>query len=112
MAQWFVRGFTRGIVTTRYPRAADPSSTALPTPPAIVAERLNADVAERLMRACPSGALSVAEETLVYDVGACTTCGNCERAVPDAMRPSGRFELAARSPAQLIKRFDLRKDRS
>ncbi|MGC2169403.1 MAG: hypothetical protein WA580_09905 [Acidimicrobiales bacterium] len=108
MAQWFLRGLARGIVTTRYPKAIEPWAARLPTPPAFVVDRLNVEVAERLVSACPSGALRVDGATLIYDVGACTSCGNCERAVPGVIRPSGHFELAARSSAQLIKRFDLR----
>ncbi len=34
MPLWFVRGLSRGVVTTRYPARPDASAATLPTPPA------------------------------------------------------------------------------
>jgi formate hydrogenlyase subunit 6/NADH:ubiquinone oxidoreductase subunit I len=36
-------------------------------------------------------------------VGACTACGRCAAAAPDAVVPSGEFELAVTARAALVK---------
>ncbi len=134
MPQWFVRGLRRGVVTTRYPAGPEASAASLPTPPAFRQDQLSRLAPERaaprplsppnpigrgaapgqfmvadlLVSVCPSGALRRDGYELVFDVGACTSCGECRRAAPDAVVPSGEFELAATSRDQLIKRIPLR----
>ncbi len=44
---------------------------------------------------------------MIFDVGACTTCGRCAQAEPAAVGVSGEFELAATDRAQLVKRIPL-----
>jgi dissimilatory sulfite reductase (desulfoviridin) alpha/beta subunit len=113
MPLWFARGLRRGIVTTWYPARPDPSATGLPTPPAFRAQRLTAELADRLGRVCPSRALRREDDTLIFDVGACTACGRCQQAAPEAVTASGEFELAATARAHLVKRIPLsRKARS
>jgi len=107
MALWFIRGLARGRVTTRYPAVRDPWANALPTPPAIVASLLTFEVAQRLVKCCPSRALVLEGRTLVLDVGACTACGECQRVAPEVVKPSGAFELATRSAANLVKRIPI-----
>jgi ferredoxin len=108
MALWFLRGLRRGVVTTRYPRGApDPWTRKLPTPPVIDASLLDAETADRLVAICPSSALRRNANVLTYDVGACTACGRCLALAPQAIRPSGEFELAATARAQLIKHLSL-----
>jgi len=107
MPLWFIRGLRRGVVTTRYPARPEPSAASLPTPPAFRAERLNADLADRLGRVCPSRALRREEDVLIFDVGACTACGRCREAAPEAVTASGEFELAATARARLVKRIPL-----
>jgi ferredoxin len=107
MALWFLRGVRRGVVTTRYPAAPEPFSMLLATPPSFVAARLDRKRAQDLASACPSGALEVEGRTLVFDVGACTCCGACRRYAPEAVVPSGEFELAATSRDALVKRIPL-----
>jgi hypothetical protein len=110
MALWFLRGLRRGVVTTRYPRGKpDPWTHDLPTPPAFCAAQLDTDVADKLVAICPSAALRRTDNTLIYDVGACTVCGRCLTATPDVLRPSGVFELTATTRDQLIKHIPLRK---
>jgi hypothetical protein len=46
MPQWFLRGLARGVVTTRYPRRPDASTTSLPTPPAFRPEALTRQIAD------------------------------------------------------------------
>jgi formate hydrogenlyase subunit 6/NADH:ubiquinone oxidoreductase subunit I len=45
---------------------------------------------------------------LIFDVGACTTCGRCAEAAPDATTRSGEFELAATARSALVKRIPIR----
>jgi ferredoxin len=107
MPLWFARGLRRGIVTTRYPARPDPSAADLPRPPAFRAQLLNADIADRLIRVCPSRALRREDDTLIFDVGACTACGRCREAAPETVTASGEFELAATERADLVKRIPL-----
>jgi NAD-dependent dihydropyrimidine dehydrogenase PreA subunit len=107
MAFWFLRGLARHVVTTKYPAVVDPWTAALPTPPSFLPARLTDEVAGRLVEICPSGALWQEGGELVLDVGACTACGACQRLAPDAVRPSGVFELAASSHSHLVKRIPI-----
>lgn len=110
MVLWFARGLRRGVVTTRYPLAApEPWTRDLPTPPVFNGRLLDIDLADELVAICPSLALRRTDHTLIYDVGACTACGRCLAAAPEAVRPSGVFELAATARGQLIKRIPLQK---
>jgi len=107
MPQWFVRGLRRGVVTTWYPARPDPSASAVPTPPAFRPGGLRRDVADRLVAICPSRALARTDDTLVFDVGACTACGRCQEHEPAAVTASGAFELATTDRAALVKRIPL-----
>jgi formate hydrogenlyase subunit 6/NADH:ubiquinone oxidoreductase subunit I len=107
MPLWFIRGLRRGIVTTRYPARPEPSAADLPTPPAFRPHRLDAGLADRLCGVCPSRALRREEDVLIFDVGACTACGRCREAAPEAVTVSGEFELAATARAHLVKRIPL-----
>ncbi len=107
MPLWFARGLRRGIVTTRYPARPDDSSASLPTPPAFRPAPLTRPAADLLCAACPNGALRRENDVLIFDVGACTACGRCADAVPEAVVPSGQFELATTTRSALIKRIPL-----
>jgi formate hydrogenlyase subunit 6/NADH:ubiquinone oxidoreductase subunit I len=104
---WFLRGLRRGVVTTRYPVRPDASAAELPSPPAFRPEALTRDLADRLCQTCPSWALTRSGDELIFDVGACTACGRCREAAPQAVTASGEFELAATEPAHLVKRIPL-----
>jgi formate hydrogenlyase subunit 6/NADH:ubiquinone oxidoreductase subunit I len=115
MPLWFVRGLRRGVVTTRYPARPDRSAAFLPTPPAFRPRQLTRETVDRIVAACPSGALRRQEKgngqagwVLVFDVGACTACGRCAAAAPHAVIPSGEFELAATTRSALIKKIPIR----
>jgi formate hydrogenlyase subunit 6/NADH:ubiquinone oxidoreductase subunit I len=114
MPLWFIRGLRRGVVTTRYPARPDPSAADLPTPPAFRPSRLDRHVAGRLCAVCPSRALQLVNEdgkaggdVLIFDVGACTACGRCQEAAPEAVTASGECELATADRAHLVKRIPL-----
>jgi len=108
MPFWFARGLRRGVVTTRYPARSDSSAAFLPTPPAFRPRQLTRQVADRLVAVCPSMALRRQDDVLIFDVGACTSCGRCAEAAPDAVTPSGEFELATTARSALVKRIPIR----
>ena len=110
MPLWFARGLRRGVVTTRYPARPDDSAASLPTPPAFRPGRLTPQAADRMVAVCPGPALSRRDDTLVFDVGACTACGKCAEAAPDAVAPSGEFELATTARSALIREIPIRRD--
>jgi formate hydrogenlyase subunit 6/NADH:ubiquinone oxidoreductase subunit I len=107
MPLWFVRGLRRGVVTSHYPTRPDPSAACLPTPPAFRPLRLDRQTADRLCDVCPSRALRREDDLLIFDAGACTACGRCQEAAPEAVTASGEFELAATDRGSLIKRIPL-----
>jgi formate hydrogenlyase subunit 6/NADH:ubiquinone oxidoreductase subunit I len=111
MPLWFARGLRRGVVTTRYPARPDSSSAFLPTPPAFRPRELTRETADRIVAACPSRALSRQGDDLIFDVGACTGCGRCAAAAPDAVTSSGEFELAATTRTALIKKIPITGER-
>ena len=108
MPFWFVRGLRRGVVTTHYPARSDSSAAFLPTPPAFRPRQLTRQLADRLVAVCPSVALRRQDDVLIFDVGACTGCGRCAEAAPDAITPSGEFELATTARSALVKRIPIR----
>jgi formate hydrogenlyase subunit 6/NADH:ubiquinone oxidoreductase subunit I len=103
MPLWFTRGLRRGVVTTRYPARPESSAALLPTPPAFRPRQLTRESADHIVAVCPSNALSRHGNDLILDVGACTACGRCADAAPDAVVPSGEFELAVTARAALVK---------
>lgn len=103
MPLWFARGLRRGVVTTRYPARPDESAASLPTPPAFRPRQLTRDIVDLMIAECPSHALARHQDTLTFDVGACTACGRCARIAPRAVTPSGEFELAATERSGLVK---------
>jgi len=107
MTLWFLRGLSRGVVTTRYPARPDQATALLPTPPAFRPGAIGPEEADQLAALCPSRALKREGAELVFDAGACTACGRCEQASP-AVRESGHFELAATSRRDLVKRIPLK----
>jgi ferredoxin-like protein FixX len=110
MPLWFVRGLRRGVVTTRYPARPDESAALLPTPPAFRVQKLTRAAADRMVAACPGPALSRRGDTLIFDVGACTACGRCAAAAPEAVAPSREWELATTARSALIREIPIRGD--
>jgi len=104
---WFARGLRRGVVTTRYPARPDGSAAALPTPPAFRPGQLTDEVADRIVEVCPSAALARRGEILIFDAGACTACGRCAEAAPDAVTSSREFELATTARSALMKKIPI-----
>ncbi len=107
MPLWFLRGLRRGVVTTRYPHRPDAFAAELPTPPAFRPRALTRALADPLAGICPSWALTRSGTELIFDAGACTACGRCREAAPEAVAASGEFELAATELTHLVKRIPL-----
>ena len=107
MPSWFMRGLRRGVVTTHYPARPEPSAADLPTPPAFRAQYLDRNLADQICGVCPSRALRREGDVLIFDVGACTACGRCREAAPEAVTTSGEFELATTTRTHLVKRIPL-----
>jgi hypothetical protein len=102
---WFLRGLRRGVVTTHYPARLDAWAQTLPSPPAFHSGRLTDALVERLVGACPVGALwRDGDDVLVVDLGRCTACGRCAEVGGNAVEPSGCSLLAAGDRAELHKR--------
>ena len=108
MAFWFYRGLRRGVVTTSYPRAVDAWASDLPTAPAFHSRRLTDELVDRLVEACPAGAIRREVDELVVDLGRCTGCGRCRELGGDAVEPSGVFLLAAANRSELVRRVPIR----
>jgi hypothetical protein len=108
MAVWFLRGLLRGVVTTRYPKRLDEWTSSLPSPPAFHSRRLTVELAERLVRCCPSSALAREGSELLVDLGRCTACGRCVELGQGAAQPSGEFLLASVEREALRKRVPIR----
>ena len=104
---WFLRGIRKGVVTTHYPRATDAWATSLPSPPAFRGDLLTVELADRLVAACPAGALRRDGGELVLDLGGCTGCGRCGEIGGEAVVASGQFELASRDRSTLLKRIPI-----
>jgi Ni,Fe-hydrogenase III small subunit len=86
LLEWIVRGLRRGIVTTRYPRAAEPAPSGFRGR----VEVLQAENAPReLAQVCPSGAIAVEEGRVRLDRARCILCGACVEHDP------GRFSFLA-----------------
>lgn len=107
MAFWLLRGLLRGVVTTRYPAELDAWASELPTPPEFRPAELTPSLAAYLVELCPSHALSVDGFHMTFDVGACSACGRCSMAAPQACVPSGVFGLATLRRQHLIKSIPL-----
>lgn len=112
MTIWLVKGLLRRVVTTRYPRAAEPSTSALPTPPVIRADLVDEHTADLLAQVCPSRALVRDGDELVYDVGRCTSCGRCLAAAPGVARRSGIFELSTPRRGYLLRHIPIERNRT
>lgn len=97
MIEWLVRGLRHGIVTTRYPRAAEAPSAGfrgtvavLPGPPA------DAGLAD----VCPTGAIAVDDGSVSVDRGRCILCGACVARDPGRFAFVAQYETAMRGRAR------------
>lgn len=79
--------------------------------PDVRAENLTADAAERVVRACPTQALSIESrgerQHLRLDYGECIGCGRCMEAAPTAMIAAEQLKYAGVPRSELIRRWDI-----
>jgi Ni,Fe-hydrogenase III small subunit len=99
MLEWIARGLRKGIVTSRYPRGAEPAPDGFQG--RITVLDPHAAPAE-LERVCPTGAIAVREGELALDRGSCVLCGLCVAADPSRFAFIKDYETAARSRWGLV----------
>lgn len=76
---WALRGLRDGVVTTHYPRRADPYAESFPAAVHPIADS-PADTSPAERSLCPTGAIRGSGEV---DTGRCILCGRCVRERPD-----------------------------
>jgi formate hydrogenlyase subunit 6/NADH:ubiquinone oxidoreductase subunit I len=103
---WVIEGLRGGIVTTRYPKQADPVAVAgVRTRPALITERCQALAGcDRCVTACLPNALAIEQAdgretgTFTLDLGRCIGCALCVQECPsEALRMVTDAESATRA---------------
>jgi Ni,Fe-hydrogenase III small subunit/ferredoxin len=91
--EWIARGLRMGIVTSRYPREAEPALEGFRGR----VEILDGDGADDDLEAvCPTGAIAVSGGRISLDRGRCILCGACVEEAPERFRFANAFETATR----------------
>ncbi|MFI5113132.1 MAG: NADH-quinone oxidoreductase subunit NuoB [Terriglobales bacterium] len=75
--------------------------------PDVDAARLTAAIAQRVVEACPTSALSLNGSHLALNYGECIGCGNCVDAGQGAFFVAERFTRCGVSKSALVRRWDL-----
>jgi Ni,Fe-hydrogenase III small subunit/ferredoxin len=115
---WALRGLRHGVVTTGYPRHADPYFDAFP---ATVEVRHDAEARPAraavtqaaLDELCPTGALEAVDgpaREVTVDRGACIGCGRCVEGRPDLFAWRAGADVAALTRHTLVARSELSSD--
>jgi len=100
---WIWRGLRTGIVTTRYPSAAEAMPSAYRGRIVIDLNRCDPAACRACADACLPRAIVVQRGTVRLDLGQCITCGLCLDACPTgALTMTNDFELAVRRREDLI----------
>jgi Ni,Fe-hydrogenase III small subunit len=99
MLEWIARGLRKGIVTSRYPRHAEPAPNGFQGRVEVLDPH---DAPAELERVCPTGAISIREGELALDRGSCVLCGLCVAADPSRFAFVNDYETAARSRWGLV----------
>jgi formate hydrogenlyase subunit 6/NADH:ubiquinone oxidoreductase subunit I len=103
MPNWILRGLRTGIVTTRYPKRAEPMPVNYRGAVRIDPERCRPETSPPCVAVCLTQALSLHGERLRLDLGRCITCGYCVAACPNgAFVLTPEYELAVRRREDLI----------
>lgn len=77
--------------------------------PAVDASRLNVAVAQRVVAACPTGALALQGPELALDYGSCIGCGRCIEAGEGAFAAAKKLACCGVSKERLVQRWDVEK---
>jgi Ni,Fe-hydrogenase III small subunit/NAD-dependent dihydropyrimidine dehydrogenase PreA subunit len=75
--------------------------------PDVDAARLTAAIAQRVVEACPTSALSIKRSQLALNYGECIGCGNCVDAGQVAFFVAERLTRCGVSKSALVRRWDL-----
>jgi Ni,Fe-hydrogenase III small subunit/ferredoxin len=79
---WLNRGLSKGVVTTRWPREADPYQSSSLSNLAQV-RTASVDPKADLGAICPTGAIVDSPDGALIDQSRCVGCGACVRAMPE-----------------------------
>lgn len=97
---WALRGLRNGIMTTHYPKHADPYATGFRGAIEVRAHPPRPDAA--LGRVCPTAAIATDGAEVIVDRGSCILCGECVRAFPDVFGWAAGSETAALDRRALV----------
>ena len=105
---WVARGLRNGVVTSRYPRRADPYARGFRG--AVTVGEPVAGAGGDLGAICPTGAIGAAGGEVTVDRGRCILCGGCVTARPDLFAWAAGSETAQLDRAQLVVPTGLHED--
>lgn len=102
---WALRGLRDGVLTTGYPKRADPYALTFAGAPRVRPDP--PDGSPDAAAICPTGAISVEDGAVRLDRGRCILCWQCVRAYPDTFSPNAGSDTATLSRATLTVPPDL-----
>ncbi len=105
---WVARGLRNGVVTSRYPRRADPYADGF-RGAVTVAEPVTPAGGD-LAAICPTGAIGADDVEITVDRGRCILCGACVTARPDLFAWATGSETGQLDRAQLVVPTELPED--
>jgi Ni,Fe-hydrogenase III small subunit/ferredoxin len=99
MLEWILRGLSKGVVTTSYPRGPEPAPLGFRGGLEVVQ---NEGASAELEAVCPTAAIRVAAGQVSLDRGRCILCGACVAADPGRFRFVASYETASRRRNGLV----------
>ena len=76
--------------------------------PDVDASKLTPAIAQRVVDACPTSALSLGNSQLALNYGECTGCGNCLEAGEGAFVAATKLRVCGGSKAALVRRWNIK----
>ncbi len=99
---WIPRGLRDGIVTSRYPQIQENYGGDFRATLSVKGDHYDQAMAESVVEACPTQAVSIEGGNLRLDRGRCILCGRCEELCPEVFKFSSDFETATIQRSQLV----------